>query len=217
MNILVVICSKFPNDILINSIDSLKENQINNDHDQKNKYKIIVVDSGSNNFVVYEKINILFPDVNICYIQNKNYEYGAYKYAIQNFQDFDIYICLQDSCIISKYIDLSVVNEMTAYIYYDQSGYQSHLSIKEKGKNFLKHDQIIFDKIINERFTLATHCFLIVTKNVMIDIFKTLTIPPQDKDGSCIYERNFGIYFILKEMKTINVSDKIRKIHNMRM
>lgn len=213
MNVLVVFCSKFPNEILINSIDSLKKNQINND--KKNKYKIIVVDSDSNNFVVYEKISTLFPDVNICYVQNKNYEYGAYKYAKEIFSDFDIYICLQDSCIISKYIDLSIINDNCACIHYHVSGYQSHLCIKNKGKSFLEHDKIFFNKI-NDNFILAQHCFLIVTKNVINDIFSTLTIAPQDKDGSCIYERNFGIYFILKNIQTTNVSNKITKIHNQR-
>ena len=50
----------------------------------------------------------------------------------------------------------------------------------------------------------------------MKDIFVTLTIPLIDKDGSCFYERNFGLYFIIKNIHTIDLQNYVTKYNGQR-
>ncbi len=45
----------------------------------------------------------------------------------------------------------------------------------------------------------------------------TLQIPPIDKTGSCFYERNFGLFFILKNIITHNMYDFFMKEHGGRI
>jgi len=52
---------------------------------------------------------------------------------------------------------------------------------------------------------------MIVNNYIMTDILNTFKILPVDKEGSCCYERNLGIYFIVKKIKTHNLSEKINK------
>ena len=41
-------------------------------------------------------------------------------------------------------------------------------------------------------------------------------IPPINKEGSCCYERIFGIYFLDKKINTLNLHDFMNKIHGKR-
>ena len=49
-----------------------------------------------------EKYVVDFPNVEIFFIKNKNYEYGAWKYALSIYPNYDIYFCIQDSIIVKK-------------------------------------------------------------------------------------------------------------------
>ena len=211
MNVIICISSKYPNSYLHECIDKLYKTQINKDT-HNNTYTIHVVDSDSDNLTYYHKINKDFPDVNIHMVKNRNYEYGAWKYILDNYQTFDIYMCIQDTNIINNYINLSIVNDKTVYTFHSLSGYNSHKSIKELGIENLKGSGLNYMPIINDNFNLAQHSSFIVNNNIFKDIFKHLTIPPINKDGSCFYERNFGIYFIDKSINTIDLYKFMRKI-----
>jgi hypothetical protein len=59
---------------------------------------------------------------------------------------------------------------------------------------------------------------MFIVNNVVInDIFNTLTVKPIDKDDSCRYERIFGIYFILKQINTVDFSNFFIKHHIQRL
>ena len=45
----------------------------------------------------------------------------------------------------------------------------------------------------------------------MKDMFETLINPPYNKEGSCCYERIFGLYFLLKNIETIDLKPFINK------
>jgi hypothetical protein len=177
------------------------------------KYKICVIDSDSDDLTNYEKVIEEFPSVEIFFIKNKNYEYGAWKYAVTEFPDYDVYFCIQDTIIINKYINLDILNNNVAYAYYNHSGSYSGPWTKEKGINILINSGLDYKSIIDTYFNLATHNIFIVNNNIMKDIFTTLTIPPIDKIESCAYERNFGIYFIVKNVMTVDISDYVSKYH----
>ena len=95
--------------------------------------------------------------------------------------------------------------------YHDYSGYDSHLDIKDKGIDNIKNTGLDYSDLIHTKFNLAQHSIFIVNNKVMKDIFKTLNKPPVDKDGSCFYERNFGLYFIIKDIKTIDLQKYVTK------
>lgn len=213
-NVLVCICSKYPNPFLYKCIDELYKKQINTNEDYI--YKIHVVDSDSEDLIYYNQIEQAFPDVEIHMIKNKNYEYGAWKYILDKYPSFDIYFCIQDTIFINNYIDLNILDDKTGYTFHNFTGYYSHIDIKEIGIENLKDSGLNYDSIIDSEFNIAQHsCFIV--KNVIIkDIFKHLTIPPINKCGSCFYERNFGIYFLDKQIKTINLYDFMSKINGER-
>ena len=210
MRVLICICSSSPNQLLYNCIDSLYKFQVNGNCDD---YKICVVDSDSSDFTNYKSVESSFPEVLLYFAKNKNYEYGAWKYILNEHPDYDVYFCIQDTIILNTRINLGLINDTNAYTFHNYTGFHLHELIKQTGIEFLRHDGINCDSLINTPFTLAQHSIFIVNKKVMNDIFKTLTVPPIDKLGSCIYERNFGLYFIIKNINTIDISDYVVKHH----
>jgi len=217
MNILIVISSKSPNDILYVCIQCLYHIQILND--KENIYTVCIVDSDSDNFDVYMKIQEDFPFVTIIFPKNTNYEYGAWKIAYSIFSNYDIYFCIQDSVIIERFIPLSLVNDTNAFTFHHESGFHSHIETKEIAVEILNNSTLDQDKVkglIDTPFNLAQHSSFIVTKNVINDIFTKITQPPVNKDGSCTYERIFGIYFLVHNINTFNLYDFFTKIHGNR-
>jgi hypothetical protein len=213
MNVLICVCSNSPNPLLYENIDKLYKIQINTPHTQKYKYKVHIVDSDSDDLTNYIKVYQNFPDIEIHMIKNKNYEYGAWKYILNKYPFFDIYFCIQDSTIINKFIDLNVVDDKNAYTFHHNSGYNAHLSIKDLGIEMLKTANLNYMSIIDTDFNIAQMCTFIVNKKTLEDIFKHFTIPPINRDGSCVYERNFGIYFLDKGINTFNLYNFMNKTY----
>jgi len=213
MKTLIVISSKSPNPHIIKCIQQLYDIQI----DDVNNTKICIVDSNSNDIENYKNIINLFPFVEIHLVRNMNYEYGAWKYAHSIYPDYDIYFCIQDTNIIHKKLDYNIIGNNNVYAFHHHSGFNSHLSIKQLGIHVLDKSDLDYKSIIDTDFNLAQHSSFIVNNHVMKDIFKTLVNPPNNKDGSCCYERLFGIYFILKNIQMHNLYDYFTKIHGQRV
>jgi GR25 family glycosyltransferase involved in LPS biosynthesis len=216
INVLVCICSRYPNPMLHNCIEKLYTYQINTHKTQTYKYTIHVVDSDSEDLSYYADIRKNFPDVEIHMIKNKNYEYGAWKYIMNKYPSFDIYFCIQDSMFVERYINLDILDDKNVYSFHNHSGYNSHPNIKDAGMENLKGSGLNYMPIIDKNFNLAQHSSFIVNRKILEDIFKHLTIPPINKDGSCFYERNFGIYFTDKCIRMHNLYNYIIKISFLR-
>lgn len=211
-SILFIISSKNPSGILIKNITNL-----NKFFDDEYEKKICIVDSSSTNFDQYNDISNKYPSIDINFIENKNWEYGAYKYAYNKYPNYDIYCCLQDTSTVIENIDLSKITDNTAFTFHHNSGFYSDPSLKNKlSGELLKNVNLEYSGIIDISFTLATHNLFIVTNYTIKDIFETLINPPQNKRGSKCYERLFGLYFIIKNYETINISKKIHKINGKR-
>jgi hypothetical protein len=211
MNVLVCISSKSPNPLLYQSITSIYNNQINTTNEYN--YKICVIDSASDDFSFYDKVKMDYPEVELLFIKNKNYEYGAWKYAITIYPDYDIYFCIQDSIIINSYIELRMVDDNTVYTTHHHSGFHCHPSIKPLAIEYLQDSGLDYNSIIETHFNLAQHSSFIISNKVIKDMFNTLIYQPINKDGSCAYERIFGLYFILQNINAIDFSGLSTKLH----
>ena len=75
MNVLIVICSKSPNLRINMCINALYKIQI----DATCNYKVCIIDSDSDDLTQYTAVSTVYPEVEIHFIKNKNYEYGARK------------------------------------------------------------------------------------------------------------------------------------------
>jgi hypothetical protein len=212
MSILICISSKSPNPLLYECIDMLYKIQIKDD----TNYKVCVVDSDSDDFSYYDKVKQNFPNVEIHFIKNKNYEYGAWKYIHEIYPDVNTYFCIQDSNIINKYINLEIINDNNVYTFHHYSGYNSHYCIKQLGIDYLKESDLNYESIIDTNFTLAQHSIFIVNNKIMKEIFISLTKPPINKESSCVYERNFGLFFIIKNINTHDLNEYIIKYNGNR-
>ena len=91
------------------------------------------------------------------------------------------------------------------------------MSIKQKGIENLEKGTLDYKHLIDTHFNLAVHSAFIVNRKILEDIFICLPESPVDKDGSCFYERNFGLYFIIKGISTINLCEYINKINGNRI
>ena len=211
MKICICISSKFPNPRLYTCIEQLYTIQINVENPPDYVYTVHVVDSDSSDCMYYNKIQEDFPNVQLHMIKNKHYEYGAWKYIVDTYDDADVYFCIQDAMSINRYINLNVVNDTTAYTFHNASGYISHHCIKAAGIENLKGCRLNYMPIIDDSFMLAQHNSFIVNKRILKDIFNHLTHPPINKEGACFYERNFGIYFLDKSIHTINLYEFMDK------
>ena len=129
MKTLIVISSKSPNPTLFECIEKLYRKQIQTSKD----YKICVVDSDSDDISEYKKIQSRFPEVEVHFVKNKNYEYGAWKYAIDQYPGFDIYMCIQDTMLVLKQINLDLVTENQVYACLHYSGFYHDISLKPRG------------------------------------------------------------------------------------
>jgi hypothetical protein len=202
MRTLICICSNFPNPLLHDCIDSLYKNQIKND----TNYKICVIDSDSSDFSFYEKVKTSFPEVELMFVKNKGYEYGAWKKAYEKYPNFDNYFFIQDSIIWTHQIDLNYLDDSNAFTFYHNSGYYYHPDFKERDRKYLNSIGLSCDSIIDTNFTLAQYCSFIVNNKIMSDILKTFPILPTDRKWSCSYERIFGLYFLVNKINTFDVS-----------
>jgi hypothetical protein len=76
MNVVICICSKYPNKHLHTCITELYKYQIPYQH----TYEIHIVDSDSENMMYYDDVTRDFPNVHLHMIKNKNLWYIIDKY-----------------------------------------------------------------------------------------------------------------------------------------
>ena len=217
MKTLVAISSKSPNPHLLTTIQSLFNNQFKGVC--SSDFKIVVVDSCSDDFSEYIKVKQQYPEVEIMLTNNINYEFGAYKQAYTLYNDYDIYMCIQDNMIFNNdQVDLSQIsNDRVCVMASCRNGFASHLIIKERAIEMLRDMKTVtYENIINTDFKICVSNLIVASNNTMEDMFNTLTILPSNKHESCIYERLLSLYFISRNIKMKCISDKLTKINQQR-
>jgi len=221
--VLIIISSKNPTIHLYNNLRNILEIQINNQY----LYKIVVIDSDSDSdkLEIYDKIKSDFSDIEILFRKNKNYEYGAYKIAYDEYPNFDIYFCIQDTLILKKYIDLSLIDDYNIYKYVHKDlekgikwGWNGR-SGRHRGLSFVNNLNQEFKELIikDSNCVLCQHNSFICNNNNLKKVFDILNTKPDDKCASMIYERLFGLYFKYFNINAINLEDSFQKIHGKRL
>tara|TARA_Y100000389_G_scaffold178371_1_gene191501 strand:+ start:17152 stop:17826 length:675 start_codon:yes stop_codon:yes gene_type:complete len=211
-SLLITICSKDPSGELIENINNLQT--VFNEYDKK----ICIIDSGSTILNIYEEISEKFPLVEIHFLNNKNYEYGAYKHAYHKYPDYDIYCCIQDTFLIVNDINISEIDDKTVFTYESRTGFKwcNDAHRQEIEKLLINVDIGEYKLWWCSNFNLATHNSFICNNYAINNIFETLTNPPVNKCGSVCYERILGLYFFLKKYKVISINDNVVKINGNR-
>lgn len=213
-NRLAVISTKNPKkELLIETINNIKKYY----HD----FDIVIIDSDSIDKSVFEFVP---TDCIIEYCKNKNWELGAWYYAFNKYNNYNIYMFLQDSLIPNSRIpqlDEIIYNEGTIYTFnynatVSQGGYFEDL------KNVYKNSDLHFISELNENewITGGAHSFFIAdnptVKTVLqlenAYISKNIT---KTKIDSWLSERTIGI-MADKFPTRINVSQFFTKINGMR-
>lgn len=220
-NILIVYSCFNPPLCLITSIQSVYNLQIKNDN--AHNYEIVCIDNGSSITTTYNMINKQFPLVKIVNANNKNFEWGAYKYALKHFNIYDIYICLEDTLILKKKLDLQMITNGCVGIAVNKCGFNHFQHVyKMNIEQVLKCDdfkRLTKDTIINSQndlikthFAIAQHNSFIITKTDLHNLFSILKNPAIKKIDSCLYERLFGYFFIQNQIDTIDITNHLIKI-----
>ena len=185
-DLLIIVACKNPNKVFSNCIGSLR---------QFYNSKILVVDSDSDkNLEVYKDISEKYENVEIDMVQNKNWEYGAYKYGFEKYPNYKMYLCFQESILIRKKIKLK---ENNIYLIPHISGWKSFRQGPEIGINLVKDTKLLpyYKRRHQARFMLCAHDSFIVDNKTIKELFNTLTVPPSNKFEAMAYERLFGIFF----------------------
>ena len=194
MKNLAIICARNPTDILLRTIIGLNEHY--------SDFDIVIIDSNSEETDTYDTIKKDHPHVNIHFIKNKNYEFGAYKAAYKLYPNYDIYMCLQDAVTPLKRFPFEEMgdNDVCHLPHYSGLSWGEGLpTIKGllKGTEYHKTFSDLWEK--KTEFSLTTLNFFVVKNPLLKKLIETLPNLPKDKTGSCSFERVLSICFIKNE------------------
>ncbi len=185
-DLLIIVVCKNPNKVFSNCIRSLRKFY---------NSKILVVDSDSDkNLEVYKDILEKYKNLEIDMVQNKNWEYGAYKYGFEKYPNYKMYLCLQESIILKRKIKLK---EKNIYLIPHISGWRAYRVGQTIGFNLIKETKLFdyYQKRYRTRFMVCAHNSFIVDNKTISELFNTLTFPPSNKLEEMAYERIFGLFF----------------------
>lgn len=211
MKKLCIISTKNPNTILINTISKVKE--------YYSDFDIVIIDSDSDNMETFKKIP---SDVKIELKQNKNWELGAWYYAFNKYNNYDIYMFIQDSLVPIKPFKLEYENIVNRdYLYSFQykarlkaGGYLEHL------RDVYKDTELNFISEMNEdtRITAGAHSSFIANSNITKKILQLEKIYidkklNKSKIDSWLSERTVGIMADKYSKKIIKLNNYFKKYH----
>ena len=210
MKNLAIICSKDPTNILLETVENLDKYYFD--------FDIAIIDADSAKTHTYNIIKEKFPRINIHFIKNKNYEFGAYKAGYELYPDYNTYMCLQDATVPLKRFSFEDMEEDDVYHLPHHSGLSDndiHLTIGDllRGtryykifSHFLKEDiEISLDKFLRN-FSLTTLNFFVIKNANLKELIETLPNLPKNKKGSCSNERILSICFFVNELRMVRLN-----------
>jgi len=214
-----VISTKNPTHILLDTITNVKKYYPN--------FDIVVIDSDSDNFDMFKNIP---GDVKVEYIKNKNWELGAWFYAYNKYNKYDIYMFIQDTLTPVKTIPLDYENIINSDYFYS---FHYSTRLKDGGdatimlgklRNVYNNTklQFIADMDGNTQITGAAHSsFITNSKNTKIileleDIYMMKKLK-KNKEDAGLSERTVGIMADKHRFRRIDMTGYFKKNHGGRM
>lgn len=155
---LAVISSKNPKkEILLSCIQNLKLFY--------DEFDIVIIDSDSDNLTCYEYVPL---DCKVELCKNKNYELGAWTYAFNKYNQYKVYMFIQDSIIPTMRIpslDKDLYENGTIYTW-DYIAKISDGGYLENLKNVYKDTFLNFISLLNKDHIIkgSAHSFFILNK-----------------------------------------------------
>ena len=211
MKKLCIISTKNPNNILINTISKVKE--------YYSDFDIIIIDSDSDNMETFKKIP---SDVKIELIKNKNWELGAWYYAFNKYNNYDIYMFIQDSIfpIIPFKLEYdNIVNRNYLYSFHYKAELKTGGYLQDL-RDVYKDTELNFISEMSENtpITGAAHSSFIANSNITLKILQLEKIYIdkkliKTKIDSWLSERTVGIMADKYSKKRINLAKYFKKIH----
>lgn len=191
------ISSKNPTHHLIDNIKSLYRLYTNP--------VIHIIDSDSENFVKYKEVENKFPDVCIHFIKNKNYEIGAWKYALENIPANN-YVCIQDTLFLNEKINFDF-KLYDVYYFGCQVGFRHCEGEKYfKELEYLVKDTVYEKYCINyfkdTSFDITTHTSFAIKRECLENIISNIKHLPLHKMHSQLTERVMALLFKFHDYKT---------------
>ena len=211
MKKLCIISTKNPNNILINTISRVKE--------YYSDFDIIIIDSDSDNMETFKKIP---SDINIELIKNKNWELGAWYYAFNKYNNYDIYMFIQDSLLPITPFKLEYDNILNRdYLY------SFHYRAKLKSGGYLQNLRDVYkdtelnfisEMSENTLITGAAHNSFIANSNITKKILQLEKIYIdkkliKTKIDCWLSERTVGIMADRYSKKRINITRYFKKFN----
>jgi glycosyltransferase involved in cell wall biosynthesis len=211
MKKICVISTKNPNHILFETISKIKEYYTD--------FEIIIVDSDSDDLGNFKKIP---KDVKIELIKNKNWELGAWNYAFNKYNNYDVYMFIQDSLIPHRAIAFDYNNILeNDYVYschytatLEKGGHLKHL------KDVYKDTELscIFDVKDDTIITGAAHSSFVANSNITKKIIELEKIYIdkkicKTKIDSLLSERTVGMLCDRYAKKRINMWNDFKKVN----
>jgi len=210
---LAVISSKNPTHVLIETVRNIKLFY--------EEFDIVIIDSDSDNIKIYE---LLPKDCTVDYCKNKNYELGAWNYAFTKYNNYKVYMFIQDTltpnCRIPNF-DKTIYKNGTIYTidYYAKlrdGGYLTNL--QQVYKNTVLH--FISELDPNTKIRGAAHTSFILNKE---DVYTILKLEHayiekglvKSKIDSWLSERTCGI--MADTLTRINITPYFTKINGNRV
>ena len=212
---LAVICSKNPTNILLETVTKLKE--------YYPEFDIVIIDSNSQDTHIYDSLP---SDCMVELCKNNNYELGAWVYAFNKYNTYDVYMFIQDSLIpktrIPNFDSVTYENGTVYTFHYNATvgggGYYDNL------KNVYRNTHLDYIAEMEEDTPIlaSAHNSFILDKE-HVPILLKLEEPYIEKKlikskiDSWLTERTVGIVSDKYNLKRINIWDFFKKVNGNRM
>jgi hypothetical protein len=208
---LAVISTKNPTEILLRTIEGLKKFY--------GEFDIIIVDSDSTDFSMFDKVP---SDCVIEYAKNNNWELGAWTYAFNKYNNYKVYMFIQDTLIpIERSPDIDTVsfNNGTLYSFHytatlGECGYFEELQQVYRDTNLDFISKLSPDTVI----TGTAHTSFITDKDSVClvlqleDAYRLKGIS-KTKVHSWLSERTGGILADINKYRRLDITPYFTKIH----
>ena len=217
MSKIAVICCKNPSYILHYNILNIKHNYPD--------FKIVIIDSDSKDIHVLEQIKKQFNDIDIELIKNQNYELGAWYYAFHKYNNYDIYMFIQDTLILTNKIENLeqdvLINDIVYSCHYTarikDGGYLENLHDIYKNTKFNFITQIHPDQFIQG----SAHTSFIAKRDIVKKVLELEDIYREkqlykSKIESWLSERTLGIVLTSLNCNKCDMTPYTFKIHGNR-